>query len=95
MRLLAFLLLLPSSLLPLSLLETIQGANQWVYFCIYSGIHRSSLVFQTLGAVNKLLSKAEPEVVQEGSLDWGAEVTKLPEKQNFLARRAKAVPEGL
>lgn len=51
--------------------------------------------FSVLGAVNTLLSKAEPEVVQEGSLDWGAEVTKLPEKHNFLARRAKAVSEGL
>lgn len=51
--------------------------------------------FPVLGAANTLLSKAEPEVVQEGSLVWGAEVTKLPKKQNFLSRRAKAVSEGL
>lgn len=34
--------------------------------------------FPILGALNTLLAKADPEVVQEGSLDWGANAVPLP-----------------
>lgn len=62
-------------LLPFCLLGTIQRANHWVYFCIYSGIHCSRLVFQSWVLLTHSWLRQTPQLYRR---DWGANAVPSP-----------------
>lgn len=65
---------IPTSIIPASssFIGDDSGSNSVGLFLYLLWNPQFQACFPILGAVNTLLAKADPEVVQEGSLDWGA-----------------------